>query len=123
MRYFWLLCQEAQQILRVVHKPGAENMGDYPTEAHFGQIYRHVRPYYIHMPNLPKVIYRAAMPSTRQGWAEILGDRYQGKIPLPRIPTYRGTDIAAPKTVEALAGQNKAAQAIHMLNGDTHVSQ
>ena len=64
-----------------------------------------------------------ALPSTRRGCAEILGDRYQGKIPLPRIPTYQGTDIAGPKTVEALAGQNKAAQAIHMLNGDTHVSQ
>ena len=28
MRYFWLLCQEAQHIFKVVHKPGAENMGD-----------------------------------------------------------------------------------------------
>ena len=88
MRYFWLLCQEAQHIFKVVHKPGAENMGDYLTKAHFGQVHRHVRPYYIHMPNLPKVLHRAAMPSTRRGCAEILGDRYQGKIPLPRIPTY-----------------------------------
>ena len=105
-----------------MHKPGVENMGYYPTKAHFGQIHRHVRRYYVHMPNLPKVLHRAAMPSTRRGCAEILGNRYQGKIPLPRIPTNQGTDIAAPKTVEALTGPNKAAQAIHMLNGDTHVS-
>ena len=98
-------------------------MGDYLTKAHFGKIDRHVRQYYIHMPNLPKVLYRDVMPSTWRGCAEILGDRYQGKIPLPRIPTYQGTDIAAPKTVEALAQQNKAAQVIHMLNRDTHVSQ
>ena len=108
---------------RIALNTGAEIMGNYPTKAHFGQIHRDVRPYHIHMPNSPKVLHRAAMPSTRQGCAEILGNRYQGKIPLPRIPTYRGTDIAAPKTVEALAGLNKADQAIHMLNGDTHVSQ
>ena len=95
MRYFWLLCQEAQKLLDVTHQPGAENMGDYPTKAHFGQIHRHVRPYYLHMPNLPTILYRAAMPSTWQGCAEILGDKYQGKIPLPRIPTYRATDNTA----------------------------
>ena len=55
--------------------------------------------------------------------AEILGNRYQGRIPLPRIPTYQGTNIAAPKTVETPAGQIKAALAMHMLNGDAHVSQ
>ena len=27
--------------------------------------------------------------------AEILGDKYQGKIPLPRIPTYQATDNTA----------------------------
>ena len=95
MRYFWLLCQEARKILKVTHKPGAENMGDYPTKAHFGQIHRHVRPYYLHMPNSPKVLFRAAMPSTRQVCAEILGNRYLARIPLPRIPTYRATDMLA----------------------------
>ena len=85
MRYFWLLCQEAQKLLNVTHQPGAENMGDYPTKAHFRQIHRHVKPHYLHMLNSPTILYRAAMPSTWQGCAEILGDRYQGKIPLPRI--------------------------------------
>ena len=35
------------------------------------------------------------MPSTRQGCAEILGDEYHGKIPLPRIPMYQGYGITA----------------------------
>ena len=82
MRYFWLLCQEAQRILDISHHPGQENMKDYPTKAHFGQIHRHVRPYYLHKPNSPTVLYRASMPSAQQGCAEILGDRYHGKIPL-----------------------------------------
>ena len=55
--------------------------------------------------------------------AEILGDRYQGRIPLPRIPTYRGTKIAAPKTVETPDRQSIAALAMHMLNGDTYTYQ
>ena len=92
MRYFWLLCQEAQRILDISHHPGQENMGDYPTKAHFGQIHRHVRSYYLHEPNSPTILYRASMPSTWQGCAEILGDRYHGKIPLPQIPRDRGPD-------------------------------
>ena len=91
MRYFWLLCQEAQKILDVTHQPGAENMGDYPTKAHAGHIHRHVRPYYLHTPNSPTILHRAAMPSTRRGCAEILGNRYLARIPLPIIPTYRAT--------------------------------
>ena len=79
----------------ITHHRGAENIRDYPTKAHFGQIHRHVKPYYLHMPNLPTILYRAVMASTRRGWAEIPGDKYQGKIPLPRIPTYRATDNTA----------------------------
>ena len=95
MRYFWLLCQKAQQILNISHHPGQENMGDYPTKAHFGQIHWHVRPYYLHEPNSPTLLYRASMPSTWRGCAEILGDMYHGKIPLPRIPTYQAQVSAA----------------------------
>ena len=95
MRYFWLLCQEAQKILQISHHPGQENLGDYPTKAHFGRIHQHVRPYYLHEPNSSTVLYQASMPSTWQECAEILGDKYHGKIPLPRIPTYQATDNTA----------------------------
>ncbi len=64
MKYFRLLCQEAQKILDVSHHPGLKNMGDYHSEAHFGQLHRHIRPYYIHMPTSTHVLYRASMPST-----------------------------------------------------------
>ena len=69
----------------------------------------HVKPYYTHM----KVLYRASMPSTRRGCAEILGDMYLGKIPLPRIPTVRAqgstrypfngqTDIRSPQRTSGI---------------------
>ena len=88
MRYFWLLCQEAQKILQISHHAGQENLGDYPTKAHFGKIHQHVRPYYLHEPNSSKVLYQVRMPIIWRDCAEILGDKYHGKIPLPRIPTY-----------------------------------
>ena len=45
MRYFWLLCQEAQQILNVRYHPGAENLGDYQTKLHNGAHHERVRPF------------------------------------------------------------------------------
>ena len=101
MRYFWLLDHEAQKILDVSHHPGQENLGDYPSKHHTAQVHQHVRPYVVHMDNSPTVLHRAAMPSTRRGCAEILGDRYHKKIPLPRIPTYRDTRHCS-NIVEAL---------------------
>ncbi len=92
MRYFWLLCQEAWKIFDVSHHSGLVNMGDYPSKVHFGQIHMHIRPYYLHTPNSPYVLHRESMPSTCQGCAEILGDRYHGKIPLPKIAAYRATE-------------------------------
>ena len=90
--FFWLLFQEAQKLLSISHQLVQKNLGDYPTKTHFGQIHRHVRPYYLHEPNSPTILYQASMPSTRRGCAEILGDRYHGKIPLPRIPMDRAHD-------------------------------
>ena len=86
MRYFWLLDQEAQRMFDFQYHPGLENMADYPSKAHTGAIHQHVRPYYLHMDNSPRFLPRAHRPSTRRGCAEILGDQYQGKVPLPRIP-------------------------------------
>ena len=60
-----------------------------PSKHHFGPIHQHVRPYYLHMPNLPTFLPRAAKPSSERGCAEILGDPYHKMVPLPRIPNYR----------------------------------
>ena len=102
MRYFWLLEQWAQQNLQVIHHPGQENLGDYPSKHHTGPIHTHVRPYYLHMPNSPLLLPRAALPSSRRGCAETLGDPYHSKTPLPRIPVYREhTQLRAPVTAAA----------------------
>ena len=89
MRYFWLLDQEAQKMFKFLYQPGAENLADYPSKAHTGASHQHVRPYYLHQDNSPRELPRASKPSVRRGCAEILGDPYDKKVPLPRIPNSR----------------------------------
>ena len=87
MRYFWLLDQKNNRYFKIWYKPGAENMGDYPSKAHTGAIHQHVRPYYLHMPNSPRTLLRADKPSSRRGCVELLGSPYYKGVPLPRIPS------------------------------------
>ena len=89
MRYFWLLDHEAQRIFDFFYAPGQENLGDYPSKHHAGDIHTHVRPYYVHMHNSPSLLPRAMKPSSRRGCAEILGDSYLKRTPLPSIPQAR----------------------------------
>jgi len=85
MRYFWLLCQEAQKNFEFIHQPGQENLGDYPSKNHMGDIHQHVRPYYVHMSNSPTELPRAPKPSSRRGCAKRLADPYHKKTPLPSL--------------------------------------
>ena len=85
MRYMWLLDQEAQKLFAFHQHPGQENLGDYPSKHHTGDIHQHVRPYYVHMDNSPTHLPRAQMPRTRRGCDKILGDGYRRKIPLPSV--------------------------------------
>ena len=85
MRYFWLLDGATQQYFKFYYQHGLENLGDYPSKHHTADIHQHVRPYYVHMDNSPTLLPRAMKPSTRQGCAEILGDPYSKKSPLPSI--------------------------------------
>jgi len=64
-----------------------ENLGDNPSKHHTADIHQHVRPYYVHMENSPTLLPRAMKPSTCRGCAEILGDPYSKKSPLPSIDT------------------------------------
>ena len=91
MRYFWLLDHEAQKMFEFLYAPGQENLGDFPSKNHFGDIYQHCRPYYVHMPNSPRYLPRALKPSSRRGCAEMLGDSYLKRTPLPSLPQYRDT--------------------------------
>ena len=86
MHYFWLLDQEAQKMFQFLYQPGAENLADYPSKAHTGTGHQHVGPYYLDQDNSPRELPRASKPSARRGCAEIIGDPYDKKVPLPRIP-------------------------------------
>ena len=100
MRYFWLLCNEAQKIINVEYHPGLENLGDYPTKHHTGAHHKHVRPYYVHEEGRsPTILPRAERPSARQGCVGTGGvppaSTWLRRNPLARVPTnYR--PMAAP---------------------------
>ena len=85
MRYMWLLDHAAQELFSFQHHPGQENLGDYPSKHHSGDIHQHVRPFYVHMNNSPQFLPRASLPSSRRGCAETLGDPYMQRRPLPRL--------------------------------------
>ena len=88
MRYFWLLCQEAQRILAIRHHPGQENLGDYQTKLFNGTHHSCVRPFYQHTKDSSQVLPRAQRPSVRQGHVESGNkDPYMRRNPLPWIPT------------------------------------
>lgn len=91
MRYFWLMCQEAQKLMRVSYQPGQENLGDYQTKHHNGAHHKKVRPFYVHSVGAPRLLPRALRPSVRRGCVESgVRDPYahqSGTGPLLRIPT------------------------------------
>ena len=95
MRYFWLLDQEAQRMFTFKYQPGQENLADYPSKNHPGEHHRHVRPYYVHMPNSPAFLPRALKPASRRGCVSTLGDAYRKRSPLPSLPSESRDDTAA----------------------------
>jgi hypothetical protein len=76
MCYFWLLDGKIQNLFSFRYHPGFENLADYPSKSHPGSHHQAVRPYYLHMPDSPRFLQRAAKPSSRRGCV------HQGK------PTY-----------------------------------
>jgi hypothetical protein len=83
MQYFWLLDGKTQKYFKFCYQPGQENLGNYPSKHHTVDIHQHIRPYYVHTDKSPAVLPRALKPSIWQGCAEILGDPYSKKSPLP----------------------------------------
>jgi hypothetical protein len=88
MRYFWLLDGEMQGYFKFYYQPSLKNLGDYPSKHHTANIHQHVRPYDVHMNNSPTLLPRAMKPSTCRGYAEILGDLYSKKSPIPSIGNF-----------------------------------
>ena len=114
MRYFYLLDQQTQKYFKFFYQPGQENMADYPSKHHVAGIHQHVRPYYLHMPNSPQFLVRAAKPSARRGCVQTLADPYHKQVPLPRIPDNRAQDenftplSVEPKSVQRTRLNQKA---------------
>ena len=123
MRYFWLLDGKTQQYFKFYYQPGLENLGDYPSKHHTADIHQHVRPYYVHMDNSPTLLPRAMKPSTRRGCAEILGDPYSKKAPLPSVkPTTSPRLAFSPKDPSyRLLGQSKPQHRHNIHNNHTRI--
>jgi hypothetical protein len=94
MRYFWLLCHEAQQILKVRYHPGHENLADFPSKNHNGAQCQRARPFYLQTSQSPQYLPRAQRPSVRRGCVGKPGDPYVRRNPLPDIPILARTVVA-----------------------------
>ena len=86
MRYFWLLCHEAQRLLKIRWHPGHENLGDFPSKVHNGAHCQRARPFYLQTSQSPLFLPRAQRPSVRRGCVGKPGDPYVRRNPLPDIP-------------------------------------
>jgi len=86
MRYFWLLDTEAQKTFTFHYTPGQENLADYPSKHHNGEVHQHARPYYVHTKQSPRFLLRAMKPSARRGCVETIGSPYRNQVNLPRLP-------------------------------------
>ena len=61
---------------------------------HTGKVHLHVRPYYLHMPQLSKYLICAIKPSARRRCIETLGISYLKWTPLPRLPTIKSQALS-----------------------------
>jgi hypothetical protein len=72
MRFFWVADQVQRKLFDVHWYPGKENLADYFTKHFDAKHHIAVRPYYLHMPNSPQFLPRAAAPpssSWRSVWS------------------------------------------------------
>ena len=93
MQYFWILDSKTQKYFKIHYQPGQENLGNYPSKHHTANIHQHVRPYYVHMDKSPLLLPWAMKPSIQQGCAEILGNPYSKKSPLPRFGNFHRPSV------------------------------
>jgi hypothetical protein len=90
MRYFWLLDGKIQKLFSFQYHPGFENLADYPSKNHPGTHHQAVRNYYLHTPNSPRFLERAAKPSKRRGCVDQGKPTYYSRHLIPdllRLPS------------------------------------
>ncbi len=85
MRFFWVTDQVQRNLFDVLWYPGKENLADYFTKHFPSKHHVAVRPYYLHMPNSPILLPRAAAPRELRGCVGELQDGYKRHTPLPRV--------------------------------------
>jgi len=121
IRYFWLLDGETQQYFKFYYQHILQNLGDYPSKHHTADIHQHIRPYYVHMGNSLTLLPRAMKPSTHWGCAEILGDPYSKKSPLPSIGTSPCLAASTKDTSYRVLGQPRIHQRHTTYNNPTRI--
>ena len=85
MRFFFITDQVNRGLFDVQWHPGQENLADYYTKHFDARHHQEVRPWYLHMHNSPRILPRAAAPSTLRGCVGTLPNGYIRSSPLPRI--------------------------------------
>ena len=85
MRYFWLLDGKIQKLFDFQYHPGFENLADYPSKSHPGSHHQSVRPFYLHMPNSPRFLARAAKPSKWRGCVDLGKPTYYSRHLIPDL--------------------------------------
>lgn len=91
MCFFWVADQVQRNLFDVHWYPGKENLADYFTKHFDAKHHIAVRPYYLHMPNSPQFLPRAAAPRLLRGCVGTLEDGYVKDNPLPRVPARKHT--------------------------------
>ena len=97
MRCFYITDQVKREFVDVQWHPGQENLADYFTKHFDSKHHQEVRPWYLHMPNYPSVLPRAAAPSTLRGCVGTLPNGYilprMAVLRDLRVPTYRAQTV------------------------------
>jgi hypothetical protein len=91
MRFFWVGDNVAQELYKLRWHPGQENLADFQSKHYVMSHHINVRPWYLHMENLPRFLPRAQKPSTLKGCVGTLNDGYVRNVPLPRAPRIQST--------------------------------
>jgi hypothetical protein len=111
MRYFWITDQVAMGFFDVQWHPGIENLADYFTKHFDSKHHQAVRPWYLYMPNSPRILPRAAKPSTLRGCVGTLPNGYTKSGPLPKVVPIRPLDTGQDR---ALCCTGMAGQSLHV---------
>jgi hypothetical protein len=98
MRFFWICDQVKRRLFKVYWHPGQENLADYFTKHFDAKHHQAVRQWYLHAPGAPRLLPRAAAPSTLRGCVGTLANGYVRSSPLPRLTPNRVPRVQTTRT-------------------------